>query len=34
MTGGALEDAKNTILKYLISSDLTTAIIGLINNDD
>jgi len=34
MTGGALEDAKNTILKYLISSDLTTAIIGLIKNDD
>jgi hypothetical protein len=32
MTGGGLEDAKNTILKYLISSDLTTAIIGLIKN--
>ena len=34
MTGGALEDAKNTIFKYLVGSELTTAIIGLIQNDD
>jgi hypothetical protein len=34
MTGGGLEDAKNTILKYLIGSELTGAIIGLIKNDD
>jgi hypothetical protein len=34
MTGGGLEDAKNTILKYLIGSELTSAIIGLIKNDD
>ena len=34
MTGGALEDAKNEIFKYLVGSELTTAIIGLIQNDD
>ena len=34
MTGGALEDAKNEIFKYLVGSGLTTAIIGLIQNDD
>jgi hypothetical protein len=34
MTGGGLEDAKNEILKYLIGSNLTSAIIDLIKNDD
>ena len=34
MTGGGLEVAKNTIFKYLIGSELTSAIIGLIKNDD
>lgn len=34
MTGGALEDAKNEIFRYLVGSELTTAIIGLINNND
>ena len=34
MTGGALEDAKNEIFKYLVGSGLTTAIIGLFKNAD
>ena len=34
MTGGALEDAKNTIFKYLVGSELTSAIIGLFKNAD
>lgn len=34
MTGGGLDDAKNTIFKYLVGSELTSAIISLIKNDD
>lgn len=34
MTGGGLDDAKNTIFKYLVGSELTSAIISLINKDD
>ena len=34
MTGGAVDDAKNEILKYLVGSELTSAIIGLFKNAD
>ena len=34
MTGGAVDDAKNEIFKYLVGSELTSAIIGLFKNAD